>query len=159
MRNPYQPWESVRLDVVREMIIRPLLYHLKDLSRLRHVFSGGGAAIVMHGDGAPTDDMYTLLKNCTDFSCCDYAITGGTGAIVLLFGEEPVPITADDENDIRRALGLTDGAEVICEWRRQVRVGDDLWVMCLVTGLRKPADGKDPWTVADDLWYGGDEGV
>ena len=54
------------------------------------------------------------------------------------------------------ALDLADGAEVICEWRRQGRVGDDIWVMCLVTGLRKPADGKHPWIVADDLRAGGE---
>jgi len=53
-------------------------------------------------------------------------------------------------------LDLADGAEVICEWRRQEHVNADVWVMCLVTGLRKPADGKDPWAVADVLRAGGE---
>lgn len=159
MLNPYHPWDSIRLDVVKEMIIRPFLYHLKDQSCIRRIFSGGGTAVLMHGDGAPTDDMYTLLRNCTDFSCRDVAITGGTGAIVLLFGEEPVPVTAADEAAIRRALDLADDAAVICEWRRGERVRDDIRVMCLVTGLREPADGEDPWTVVGDSRTDGDERV
>lgn len=157
MRNPYHPWDSIRLDAMKEMIIRPVLHHSLNQSCLRRIFSGGGTAVLMHGDGAPTDDMYTLLRNCTDFSCRDVAITGGTGAIVLLFGEEPVPVTAADETAIRRALDLADDAAVICEWRRQEKwVGDDIWVMCLVTGLREPADGNDPWTVVRDGRTGGE---
>ncbi len=167
----YQPWHDIRVMVIKDVITRIFLNHSTDQPRIRRIVSGGGAAVVMHGDRASGDDMYTLLKNCTNFSCRDYAITGGNGAIVLLFGEEPIPITADDDADIRRAFDLADNAEVICEWRRQERVGDKIRVMCLVTGLHKHADGKDPWTVAervlveevdmrriDEIWEEEDEG-
>ncbi len=146
---PYDPWHFDRNQIMEEAIIQTLQDPSTDREnqdRFRRIFSQKGAAVMMRVEGPDTDAIPTLLKNCERFSSRKFAISGGKGAYILLFSEQPITITDADAIAIRRALDLDDDAEILCEWREGGWNGRT-WIIGLVTGLREPADGRDPWRV------------
>jgi len=144
--HPYDPWHFDRNQIMEEAIIETLRNPSTDQEerdRFRRIFSQKGAAVMMRVEGPDTDGIPTILKNCERFSSRKFAISGGKGALVLLFSGQLIAITDALDTAIRRALNLDDDAEILCEWREEGGNGRT-WIRGIVTGLHEPADGRGP---------------
>lgn len=129
--------DSIASNAIRgitDTIMYPSLINL-DLADVRTVMKNAGTAVINIGSGNGHDKVEKAVKSTLSHPLMNVNIEGGKSALVHVAGSHSLSI--EDATKVGEGVtaGLGDNANVIFGARLDERLGDEVKVMSIVTGV------------------------